>query len=65
VARGGYEIDIDWKDGKLTKAVVRSKLGGICKLRSNTPLKGKGLRKTKDANVYELKTIANQEYTIY
>lgn len=65
VARGGYEIDIDWKDGRLVKAVIRSKQGGICKLRSNTPLKGKGLKKTKNANIYELKTVANQEYTVY
>ena len=65
VARGGFEIDMAWKEGKLQKATIRSKNGGICKLRSNTPLKGKGLRKTKDDNIYELKTIANQEYTIY
>ena len=65
VARGGYEIDIDWKGGKLVKAVIRSKQGGICKLRSNTPLKGKGLKKRKNANIYELKTVANQEYTVY
>ena len=65
VARGGYEIDIDWKDGRLTKAVIRSRHGGTCRLRSNTPLKGKGLRKTKDAGIYELKTTANQEYIIY
>ena len=65
VARGGYEIDIDWKNGKLVKAVVRSKLGGICKLRSNTPLKGKGLKKTKEANVYTLSTKANNEYILY
>ncbi len=65
VARGGFEIDMAWKEGKLQKATIRSKNGGICKLRSNTPLKGKGLRKTKEANIYELKTIANQEYTIY
>ncbi len=65
VARGGYEIDIDWKDGKLVKAVIRSKLGGICKLRSNTPLKGKGLKKTQEANVYTLSTKANNEYILY
>ncbi len=65
VARGGYEIDIDWKDGKLIKAVIRSKLGGICKLRSNTPLKGKGLKKTQETNVYTLTTKANNEYILY
>ena len=64
VARGGFEIDIDWKDGKLTQATIHSKNGGICKLRSNTPLKGKGLSKTGEKNVYSLKTKAGVEYTI-
>ena len=64
VARGGYEIDMDWKDGKLTKAVVRSRQGGVCRIRSNVPLKGKGLRKTKETNVYTLSTKAGEEYMI-
>lgn len=33
-ARGGFEIDLSWKDGKLTRLVVHSKLGGNCRLRS-------------------------------
>jgi alpha-L-fucosidase 2 len=32
-ARGGFEVEIAWKDGRLTAATVRSKLGGPCKLR--------------------------------
>jgi alpha-L-fucosidase 2 len=32
-ARGGFEVDIAWQDGKLREAVVRSKLGNVCKLR--------------------------------
>ena len=64
VARGGYEIDIEWKDGKLQKATILSKNGGVCKLRSNTPLKGKGLKKTKEANTYTLSTKAGNVYKL-
>jgi len=32
-ARGGYELDIAWKEGRLTAATLRSKLGGICRIR--------------------------------
>ena len=32
-ARGGFEVDMSWKDGKLTGAVVHSKPGIICKVR--------------------------------
>ena len=61
VARGGFEIDIDWKGGKLTKAVIHSRNGGPCLLRSNTPLKGKGLKKDKKG-LYVLNTKAGGVY---
>jgi len=32
-ARGGFEISIDWANGKLKKLVIKSLLGGNCRLR--------------------------------
>jgi alpha-L-fucosidase 2 len=64
VARGGFEIDIDWKDSKLTKAIIRSRNGGTCRIRSLTPLKGKGLKKTKEAGLYQLNTKPGGEYIL-
>lgn len=39
VARGGFDMDIKWSDGKLEKVVIRSQNGGICRLRSLTALR--------------------------
>ncbi len=64
VARDGFEIDIDWKNGKLVKAVVRSRKGGVCKLRSDTPLKNKMLKFDKKQRLYTLTTVAGREYVI-
>jgi len=32
-ARGGFEIDMDWKNAKLTKLVIKSTLGGNARIR--------------------------------
>ena len=64
VARGGYEVDLQWADGRLSKAVLRSRQGGKCKIRSLLPLKGKGLKKSKEAGVYELATVKGAEYVL-
>ena len=72
-ARGGFEIDLSWKDGRLSQAVIRSGNGGICRLRSLVPLKGKGLKSIKDPTptptlqktwLYELQMKAGGEYII-
>jgi len=57
-ARGGFEVDMEWENdnvndndnecrGLKMKATVRSTIGGVLRLRSAVPLKGKGLRKAK------------------
>ena len=32
LARGGFEIDMEWQDGKFTNAVILSKAGEVCKI---------------------------------
>ena len=48
MARGGFEVDIHWQKGRLDHTVIKSRLGGVCRLRSNRPLHGKGLRRVKE-----------------
>lgn len=49
-ARGGFELDIYWENGKINKAVIRSQLGGNCRLRSHNPLTAKDLLQAKGNN---------------
>ncbi len=36
--RGGFTVDLAWRDGKLTQATIHSSLGGIFRVRTWTPL---------------------------
>jgi alpha-L-fucosidase 2 len=50
-ARDGFEIDMEWDKGRLTRAIVRSKLGNPCRL----VCKGKTIDlKTERGKVYTL-----------
>ena len=48
-ARGGFEVGMKWSGGQLVEAKVTSRLGGVLRLRSYVPLKGKGLRPAQGA----------------
>ncbi len=50
-ARGGFEVNIAWKDGKMVRADIHAKRGGICKLRYGD-------------KVVEIKTKAGKSYTL-
>ncbi len=67
--RGGFEVDIAWKNGKLTGAVIQSKLGTKCRLRVNIPVKvecdGKVVKTIiPEENVVEFETAVGKTYII-
>ena len=49
--RGGFEVDLTWDKGDLTRAVVRSKLGEPCRIKYR-------------AQTLELRTDAGKQYTL-
>lgn len=69
-ARGGYEVDIEWDNGNLTKAKIHSKLGGRCAIRSATPVTVKcgGKSGVETSNPQEtitaFETVSDRTYTV-
>ncbi|MBR2184134.1 MAG: glycoside hydrolase N-terminal domain-containing protein [Prevotella sp.] len=47
--RGGFIVEEEWKNGNLSSATVQSTIGGVLRLRSYVPLKGKELKEAKGA----------------
>lgn len=52
-ARGGFEVNMQWTDSKISSVSIKSELGGNCRIRSYTPLKGEGLQVAKGSNPNE------------
>jgi len=67
-ARGGFEIDMQWKDGKLQKATIHSDQGRVCRLRvaaSVTILHGdERIHADRQDGVISFATTAGQEYVV-
>ncbi|ATP55890.1 hypothetical protein CPT03_05135 [Pedobacter ginsengisoli] len=61
-APGGFEIEnITWKNGKLSKVVIKSKLGGNCRLRVPNAITGNSLKQADGDNpnqFYQIDKIA-------
>jgi alpha-L-fucosidase 2 len=72
MARDGFEVDIEWANGKLSRATIRSKLGGKCSVRLAEPLRLKSNwfgteAKTVDSDagyVIEFDTKAGRTYVV-
>jgi len=57
-ARGGFELSMQWKNGEIAKTTIKSSFGGNCRVRSYSPLKGKGLKVAKGENPNEFYIVA-------
>jgi alpha-L-fucosidase 2 len=68
-ARGGFEVGLKWTAGRLDRATLVSKLGGVCRVRSSVPLtvasQGKTVAASKpERGVVEFKTTPGGTYTL-
>ncbi|WP_345161551.1 glycoside hydrolase family 95 protein [Pontibacter saemangeumensis] len=50
VVRGGYEVDLSWKNGKIDHLAIKSNLGGNCRIRVYDPVKSDGTVKLAKAD---------------
>jgi alpha-L-fucosidase 2 len=65
-ARGAFEVNIDWENGKLLSATLLSKKGNTCTIRTNVPIKIKGaVVKTRKENGFYITTFPTREGQSY
>ena len=67
--RGGFEVNLEWKAGKMTRATVVANSAGTCRVRAGVPLtvalQGKPVKVTRpETNVVEFQATANGRYEL-
>ncbi len=63
-ARGDFEIDMAWEDGKLITATIRSEAGGTCRIRTSTPVRVTGTLFQREGNTLVFETEAGKSYRL-
>ena len=64
-ARGGYELDLIWADGKLQSAAIRASQSGRCQVRTAVPIAVEGANwEQVEDGVIAFTVEAGQSYTI-
>ncbi|MDR3261000.1 MAG: hypothetical protein LBT78_04110, partial [Tannerella sp.] len=69
-ARGGFDVDLTWRNGALDKAVIKANYDKPCRLRTKTPVKIFSARKEIEVapqgeNCIEFEAKAGEVYTIW
>ena len=67
-ARGGFEVDLSWRDGRLEEARIRSRLGRTCRVQYASELKvdrtGSADPGSNSGGILEFATRAGEEYIL-
>jgi alpha-L-fucosidase 2 len=59
VARGGFKVDMEWNDHKITRLVVHSQLGENCRIRLDQQVISKLLKKANGTNPNQFYAVTN------
>jgi alpha-L-fucosidase 2 len=67
--RGGYEVGLEWVDGRVSRATIVAAVGGKCRVRSAHPLtvssQGRAISATRpEPGVLEFQTNAGSTYVL-